>query len=285
MFALPSDFCGTLTPCSFAHPKRNPMSMRPHVPRLTRSCGLPSLPTLWFLRACSVPRGHSRPRTRHKSRPPRHKKRFSNIAPKSLFARRRLTPAGAAAAARLLGAMGREPDPRHGRERPKAPKTTLENSYFYKTSLKSGFFESTILSKSSKSRVVLRVWAGKRRGTEELRHFPSSCKNCAKKSQRQVIWRFWGSGRGFATSSVVSHIAVAFGAHFAPKRSSRAISEGASGLFLFPARFAARSLFSALFPHPFAAPRLRPALYARETPRRARSAPPLLKNARAESII
>lgn len=26
MFALPSDFCGTLIPCSFAHPKRNPKS-------------------------------------------------------------------------------------------------------------------------------------------------------------------------------------------------------------------------------------------------------------------
>ncbi len=132
-----------------------PMSMRPHVPRLARSCGLPSLPTLWLLRACSVPRGHSRPRTRHKCRPPRHKKRFSNIAPKSLFARQQLKPARAAIAARLRRAMGREPDPQHGQERQKASKTTLENSHFYKTSLKSGFFESTILSKLPKSRVVL----------------------------------------------------------------------------------------------------------------------------------
>ena len=128
------------------------------------SCGLPSLPTLWFLRACSVPRGHSRPRTRHKSRSPRHKNQFSNIAPKSLFARRRPTPARAAIAARLLGAMGREPDPRHGRERQKAPKTTLENSHFYKTSLKSGFFESTILSKLPKSRVVLGGMGGQTAG-------------------------------------------------------------------------------------------------------------------------
>ena len=124
----------------------------------------PSLPTLWLLRACSAPRGHSRPRTRHKCRPPRHKKRFSNIAPKSLFARRRPTPARAAIAARLLGAMGREPGPRHGRERRKAPKTTLENSYFYKTSLKSGFFESTILSKLLKSRVVLGGMGGQAAG-------------------------------------------------------------------------------------------------------------------------
>ena len=148
-----------------------PMSMRPHVPRLARSCGLPSLPTLWFLLACSVPRGHSRPRTRHKSRPPRHQKQFSNIAPKPLFARQQLKPAGAAAAARLLGAMGREPDPRHGRERPKAPKTTLENSHFYKTSLKSGFFESTILSKSSKSRVVLRGLGGQTAGSGRAEAF------------------------------------------------------------------------------------------------------------------
>ena len=161
MFMLPSDLVGSSMPCSFAQSKRNPMSMRPHVPRPAR-----------FLRTsrhclrfgfCALarrPRGHSRPRTRHKSRPPRHKKRFSNIAPKSLFARRRLTPAGAAAAARLLGAMGHEPDLRHGRERQKASKTTLENSHFYKTSLKSGFFESTILSKSSRSRVVLRGMGG-----------------------------------------------------------------------------------------------------------------------------
>ena len=106
------------------------------------------------------PRGRSRPRTRHKSRPPCHKKRFSNIAPKSLFARQQLKPARAAAAARPRRAMGHEPDPRHGRERQKAPKTTLENSYFYKTSLKSGFFESTILSKLPKSRVVLRGMGG-----------------------------------------------------------------------------------------------------------------------------
>ena len=175
------------------------------------------------------PRGHSRPRTRHKSRTPRHKNQFSNIAPKSLFARRRREPATTAAAARPRRAMTHAHHPRHGQERRKAPKTTLENSHFYKTSLKSGFFESTILSKSSKSRVVLGVWAGKRRGTKERRRFPSSCKNCAKKAQRQVIWRFRGSGRGFATSRAVSHIAAAFGAHFARKRSSRAISEGARG--------------------------------------------------------
>ena len=106
------------------------------------------------------PRGHSRPRTRHKSRPRRHKNKFSNIAPKSLFARQQQKPARAAIAARLLGAMGREPDLRHGQERRKPPKTTLENSHFYKTSLKSEFFESTILSKSSKSRVVLRGMGG-----------------------------------------------------------------------------------------------------------------------------
>ena len=152
-------------------PARSPATIRPplRAPPLTRdlcpcarlfrdapaSCGLPSLPTLWLLRACSAPRGHSRPRTRHKSRTPRHKNQFSNIALKSLFARRRREPATAAAAARLLGAMGREPDLRHGRDRRKQPKTTLENSHFYKTSLKSGFFESTILSKLPKSRVVL----------------------------------------------------------------------------------------------------------------------------------
>ena len=111
------------------------------------SCGLPSLPTLWLLRACSAPRGHSRPRTRHKCRTPRHKNQFSNIAPKSLFARQQQKPARAAIAARPRRAMGHEPDLRHGQERPKAPKTTLENSHFYKTSLKSGFFENTILSK------------------------------------------------------------------------------------------------------------------------------------------
>lgn len=159
---------------------RPPATIRPplRAPPLTRdlcpcalmfrdppaSCGLPSLPTLWLLRAYSVPRGHSRPRTRHKSRPPRHKNQFSNIAPKPLFARRLLTPAGAAAAARPRRAMGREPDPLNGQERPKAPKTTLENSHFYKTSLKSGFFESTILSKSSKSRVVLRGLGGQTAG-------------------------------------------------------------------------------------------------------------------------
>ena len=117
------------------------------------------------------PRGRSRPRTRHKSRTPRHKKQFSNIAPKSLFARQQLKPAQAAAAARLLGAMGREPDPQHGRERQKASKTTLENSYFYKTSLKSGFFESTILSKSSKSRVVLGGMGGQAAGDERAEAF------------------------------------------------------------------------------------------------------------------
>ena len=101
------------------------------------------------------PRGRSRPRTRHKSRTPRYKNQFSNIAPKSLFARQRREPATTAAASRPRRAMGREPDPLNGQERRKAPKTTLENSHFYKTSLKSGFFKSTILSKSSKSRVVL----------------------------------------------------------------------------------------------------------------------------------
>lgn len=106
------------------------------------------------------PRGRSHPRTRHESRPRRHKNQFSNIAPKLLFARRRPTPAGAAAAARLRRAMTHAHHPRHGRDRRKQPKTTLENSHFYKTSLKSGFFESTILSKSSKSRVVLRDMGG-----------------------------------------------------------------------------------------------------------------------------
>ncbi len=144
-------------------PARSPATIRPplRAPPLTRdlcpcarlfrdapaSCGLPSLPTLWLVRACSAPRGHSRPRTRHKSRTPRHKNQFSNIAPKSLFARRRPTPARAAAAARLRRAMTHAHHPRHGRDRRKQPKTTLENSHFYKTSLKSGFFESTILSK------------------------------------------------------------------------------------------------------------------------------------------
>ena len=160
MFALPSDFVGTSIPCSFAQPNKNPMSMRPHVPRLARSCGLPSLPTLWLLRACSAP-SRAFPSTHtEQGPPPRHKNQFSNIAPKSLFARQQLKSARAAAAARPRRAMGREPDLQHGQERRKASKTTLENSHFYKTSLKSGFFESTILSKSSKSRVVLRGMGG-----------------------------------------------------------------------------------------------------------------------------
>lgn len=164
----------------------------------------PSLPTLWLLRACSVPRGHSRPRTRHKCRPPRHKKRFSNVAPKSLFARRRLTPARAAAAARLLGAMGREPDPRHGRERQKASKTTLENSYFYKTSLKSGFFESTILSKLPKSRVVL---GGQRRANGGRR------KSCGVFLLRVKIARKRRGGKhsgGFRGPGTISSLPASF---------------------------------------------------------------------------
>ena len=111
------------------------------------------------------------PRARHKSLPRRHKKQFSNIAPKSLFARQQPKPAGTAAVARLLGAMGRESDPLHGQERRKDPKTTLENSRFYKTSLKSGFFESTILSKSSKSRVVLGGKGGQTAGDERAEAF------------------------------------------------------------------------------------------------------------------
>lgn len=134
-------------------PFSSPLSSPPDSPPPLANFPLSSL--LWFLRAYSAPRGHSRPRTRHKCRPPRHKKRFSNIAPRSRFARRRPKPAGAAAAARPRRAMGREPDLQHGQERRKASKTTLENSHFYKTSLKSGFFESTILSKLPKSRVVL----------------------------------------------------------------------------------------------------------------------------------
>ena len=133
--------------------------------------GFPSLPTLWLLRACSAPRGHSRPRTRHKSRTPRHKNQFSNIAPKSLFARQQLKPATAAAAARLRRAMTHAHHPRHGRERRKPTKTTLENSHFYKTSLKSGFFESTILSKSSKSRVVLGGMGGQTAGDGRVEAF------------------------------------------------------------------------------------------------------------------
>ena len=142
-----------------------PMSMRPHVPRLARSPRTSRhCLRFGFCALARCPRGRSRPRTRHKSRTPRHKNQFSNIAPKSLFARQQLKPARAAIAARPRRAMGHEPDLRHGRERRKAPKTTLENSHFYKTSLKSGFFESTILSKSSKSRVVLRGMGGQTAG-------------------------------------------------------------------------------------------------------------------------
>lgn len=260
--------------------------MRPHVPRRAR-----------FLRTsrhclrfgfCALarrPRGRSRPRTRHKSRTPRHKNQFSNIAPKSLFARRRREPATAAAAARLLGAMGHEPDLRHGQERRKPPKTTLENSHFYKTSLKSGFFESTILSKLSKSRVVLGDMGGKRRETKERRRFPSSCKNCAGKGAKASDMALSGLGARFCRFFSRFTYCCGFWGAFCAKTLFPGDFRRSEGFSLFPARFAARRLFSALFPHPFAAPRLRSALYARETPRRARSAPPLLKNARAESII
>lgn len=155
--------------CALPSCRLRPFSSPPDSPPPLANFPLSSL--LWLLRAYSAPRERSRPRTRHKCRPPRHKKRFSNIAPKSLFARRRPTPARAVIAARLLGAMGREPDPRHGRERQKTSRTTLENSYFYKTSLKSGFFESTILSKLPKSRVVLGDKGGQTAGDERAAAF------------------------------------------------------------------------------------------------------------------